>query len=99
MRGWWPAAVLFAGIAGAPSAGAQQTTLSAVDFLAAQAPLSLLPRPAETGKPIIYDPQYVAKADRERLLGCTPALMCRMQLLGVIEKNGAVELKGTALTW
>ena len=32
-------------------------------------------------------------------LGCAPGSQCRWQLLGVIQNNGAVELRATALTW
>lgn len=58
-----------------------------------------LPGPADRGKPVIYDPQFAAKADRVRLSGCTALLHCRLQLLGVIQNNGAVELRATAFKW
>ena len=59
--------------------------------------LSLPPHPTDTGKPVIYDPQFVAKGDSER--GCAASLPCRLQLLGVIQNNGAVELRAKAFTW
>jgi hypothetical protein len=58
-----------------------------------------LPRPTDTGKPVIDDPQYVAKAEADRLSGCAPLLQCRFQLLGVIQNNGSVELRATAFKW
>ena len=42
---------------------------------------------------------FTAKADDDRRLGCAPGSQCRWQLLGVIQNNGAVELRATALTW
>jgi hypothetical protein len=47
----------------------------------------------------MFDPQFAAKAENDRRLGCAPGSQCRVQLLGVIQNNGAVELRATALTW
>jgi hypothetical protein len=58
-----------------------------------------LPHPTDSGKPVILDPQFAVKADDDRRLGCAPGSQCRWQLLGVIQNNGAVELRATALTW
>ena len=58
-----------------------------------------LPHPTESGKPIIWDPQYVAKAESDQRQGCSPGLQCRFQLLGVIQNNGVVELRATAFSW
>ena len=58
-----------------------------------------LPRPADSGKAIIYDPQFAAKGEKDSRSGCTPGLQCRLRLLGVIQNNGAVELRATAFTW
>ena len=63
------------------------------------APWAPLPHPTESGKPVIFDPQFAAKAENDRRLGCAPGSQCRWQLLGVIQNNGAVELRATALTW
>ena len=60
---------------------------------------TVLPHPTDSGKPVIFDPQYAAKAENDRRLGCAPGAQCRWQLLGVIQNNGAVELRATALTW
>ena len=92
-RAWLPAAFLAFAAATMPAA-AQQATPSL-------GPISLspLPRPAETGKPLIFDPQAAAKADRDQTAGCAPGWSCRVRLLGAIKKNGAVELRGTAFTW
>jgi hypothetical protein len=64
-----------------------------------QRPWASLPYPADSGKPVIFDPQFSANADNDRRLGCAPGSQCRWQLLGVIQNNGAVELRATALTW
>jgi hypothetical protein len=82
-------AALLAAIAAASPAVAQQGS----------PPWLPLPHPAESGKPIIYDPQFAAKADRDKSNGCSPGLQCRLQLLGVIQNNGAVELRATAFRW
>lgn len=87
--GAWVAAALAAAIAASSPAAAQR----------ASTPWLPLPRPADTGKPIIYDPQFTAKAEDDRIRGCAPGLQCRFRLLGVIQNNGAVELRATALTW
>jgi hypothetical protein len=79
---------LVAVIAAARPAAAQQDS-----------PWLLPPRPVDSGKAIIYDPQFAAKADDDRRSGCTPGLECRLRLLGVIQNNGAVELRATAFTW
>jgi hypothetical protein len=65
----------------------------------AAAPWLALPRPADTGKPVIYDPQFVVNGERDSRSGCSPGLQCRLRLLGVIQKNGGVELRATAFTW
>jgi hypothetical protein len=83
------AAAIAAGLFATGAAAAQQSP----------SPWLPLPRPADTGKTVIYDPQYVAKADSDRLSGCTPVLRCRLQLLGVIQNNGSVELRATAFRW
>jgi len=99
----WPRVVvllavgLFAAAACALPAAAQQA-VSPAEFLGGPpAPLALPPHPTDTGKPVIYDPQFVAKSDNDR--GCSPDFSCRLRLLGVIQNNGAVELRATAFTW
>jgi hypothetical protein len=89
MRGRGPAAALVGLLASALPAAAQQVP-------DAWAPL---PHPTDTGKPPVFDPQFAAKADNDRHLGCAPGLQCRFQLLGVIQNNGAVELRTTAFSW
>jgi hypothetical protein len=59
--------------------------------------LTLPPYPTDAGKPVIYDPQFVAKSDDDQV--CAPAFSCRLRLLGVIQNNGVVELRATAFTW
>ena len=53
--------------------------------------------PTDAGKPVIYDPEFAAKPDDEK--GCALVFSCRLRLLGVIQNNGAVELRATAFTW
>ncbi|HEY1301226.1 MAG TPA: hypothetical protein VGF07_12065 [Stellaceae bacterium] len=85
-------------IAAAPAAFAQQA-LPVPEGRPVTAPLMLLPHPTETGKPVIYGPQFAAEADRAWRLGCAPAPSCRLRLLGAVEKNGAVALEATAFKW
>lgn len=84
-----------------PAAALIALLASALPALAQQAPNAWtpLPHPTNTGKPPIFDPQFAAKADDDRRLGCAPALQCRFQLLGVIQNNGTVELRATAFSW
>jgi len=89
MRRWSPAFGLVASMAAALPAAAQETPPGWLS----------LPRPADSGKAIIYDPQLAAKGEKDSRSGCTPGLQCRLQLLGVIQNNGAVELRATAFTW
>jgi hypothetical protein len=86
--------------------GALSAVLAAAIFVALQAaaqqpptPWAPLPHPTDSGKPVIFDPQFAAKAENDRRLGCTAGSQCRWQLLGVIQNNGAVELRATAVTW
>ena len=59
--------------------------------------LTLPPHPTDAGKPVIYDLPFVAKSDDDQ--GCAPGFSRRLRLLGVIQNNGVVELRGTAFTW
>jgi hypothetical protein len=61
------------------------------------ASLALPPYPTEAGKPLIYDPAFIAKSHDDK--GCAPGFSCRLRLLGVIQNNGVVELRATAFTW
>jgi hypothetical protein len=91
------AAALFAAATCALPAAAQQA-VSTVDPLGGgPVLLSLPPHPTDAGKPVIYDPQFVAKRDTGS--GCAPSFPCQLQLLGVIQNNGAVELRARAFTW
>jgi hypothetical protein len=87
MRRWSAAGVLAASIGLATPSVAQQ----------APAPWSPLPYPTDRGKPVIFEPQTLTKEENDRLSGCAP--QCRFRLLGVIQNNGAVELRATAFTW
>ena len=89
MRCWVAATALAAAIGAVAPATAQQAPASWLP----------LPYPTDSGKPIIWDPQYVAKAENDQRQGCPPGLQCRFQLLGVIQNNGAVELRATAFSW
>jgi hypothetical protein len=89
MRRWSAVFGLVAAIAATLPAAAQETSPG----------WFALPRPADSGKAIVYDPQFAAKGGKDSRSGCTPGLQCRLQLLGVIQNNGAVELRATAFTW
>jgi hypothetical protein len=84
------AALIAAAIWALPAAAQQAVSVG-------QMTLTLPPHPTDTGKPVIYDPPFAAKSDDAS--GCTPGFSCRLRLLGVIQNNGAVELRGTAFTW
>jgi hypothetical protein len=88
---WAPAAVLIVAVAGALPATAQQAAGGG------PASLALPPYPTDAGKPVIFGSQFIAKSDEDR--GCAPGFSCRLRLLGVIQNNGAVELRATAFTW
>jgi hypothetical protein len=87
---WFSAALLLATAAGALPATAQQSVGGR------PAALTLPPHPTDAGKPVIYDPPFVAKSDDK---DCAPGSSCRLRLFGVIQNNGAVELRATAFTW
>jgi len=91
VRRWLRAAALIAAAISTLPAAAQQTVGGGA------AALSLPPYPTEAGKPVIYGPQYIRKSDEDR--GCAPGFSCRLRLLGVIQNNGALELRATAFTW
>jgi hypothetical protein len=96
MQRRYAAAALLAAAACAVPAAAQQTVGGG------PAPLTLPLHPTEAGKPLIYDPQFVAKSGDDKAgddRGCAPGFSCRLRLLGVIQNNGAVELRATAFTW
>lgn len=86
---WFAAALLAAGVGSAAPSAAQQAPL----------PSLALRYPTDSGKPMIFDPPTLTKEENDRLSGCTLGLQCRFRLLGVIQNNGAVELRGTAFTW
>ena len=98
MRIWLSAAAIVAAVAAVAPAAAQQSA-SALELPTGQTLLPLPPHPAEAGKPVIFDPQFAAKADNDKRSGCSPGLSCGVQLLGVIQNNGAVELRITAFGW
>jgi hypothetical protein len=60
---------------------------------------TVLPHPTDSGKPVIFDPLFAAKSDNDRRFNCATGSQCRWRLLGVIQNNGAVELRATAWTW
>ena len=91
MRCWCSAAVLVAAVAWALPAAAQQPGGGGPVLL------TLPPYPTDAGKPVIYGPQFIAKSDEDK--SCAPGFSCRLRLLGVIQNNGAVELRATAFTW
>ena len=58
-----------------------------------------LPASTERSNAIIDDPQYLTKAESDRRRGCATEALCRLQLLGVLEHNGGIELRATAFSW
>jgi hypothetical protein len=88
---WASAGVLMVAVAWAPPATAQQAGGGG------PAPLILPSFPTDAGKPQIYGSPFIAKSDDDK--GCAPGFSCRLRLLGVIQNNGAVELRATAFTW
>jgi hypothetical protein len=88
---WASAVVLMVAVAGSLPATAQQAGGGA------PAPLTLPSFPTDAGKPQIYGSQFIAKSYEDK--GCAPGFSCRLRLLGVIQNNGAVELRATAFTW
>ncbi len=62
-----------------------------------QTPLVLQLPPANLGTLPATSPKLQARPDQNR--GCARQWPCRLQLFGIIQKNGGVGLKGTALTW
>ena len=91
LRQWLGATALVVVSIFALPAGAQQTVGGG------PATLTLPPHPTDAGKPVIYDPQFVAKSNDEK--NCAPDFSCRLRLLGVIQNNGVIELRATAFTW
>jgi hypothetical protein len=59
--------------------------------------LELQPPAADFAAPPANQPRLSARPDPNA--NCAPAWPCRLRLFGIIEKNGGVGLKGTALTW
>jgi hypothetical protein len=87
---WLPVAAFVAAAVCVVPAAAQQAG-------AGPAPLSLSPYPTDAGKPVIFGPRFIARSDEDK--GCAPGFSCRLRLLGVIQNNGAVELRATAFRW
>ena len=85
------AALLAAAMAGALPATAQQAVGGGPVLLTPP------PYPTDAGKPLIYGSQFIAKSEEDR--SCAPGFSCRLRLFGVIQNNGAVELRATAFTW
>ena len=98
MRRSWTAAAaaLIAAGYGLPAEAGQGLPASGAP--AAQWPL-VLPSPAGIARPPGADPWVAVDPDKAGGGGCAPAWPCRLQLFGVIQKNGGVGLKGVALTW
>jgi hypothetical protein len=59
-------------------------------------PTGLMP-PKDSGKPTIFVPPSSRAPGRTE--ACTPPLPCGAQLLGTVQRNGAVELRVPALRW
>ncbi len=91
------AAALIAAACG-PPAWAQLATPTP-GMAAVQRPLVLQAPPADFARPLNSGPRLSTDRYGRTGDGCNPAWPCRLRLFGVIEKNGGVGLKGTALTW
>jgi hypothetical protein len=63
------------------------------------APGSSTPDWAAVGAPPEFDPNASARMGQEPLIDCGRDLPCRVRLRGVLGKNGAVAVEGTAFTW
>jgi hypothetical protein len=99
MRKAW-LAVAAAQIAVACGLPAQaQQAMPASRAVAGQRPLILQSPPADIAVPPDYDPRPAADRFGGMRDGCDPPWPCRLRLFGVIDRNGGVGLKGTALTW
>jgi hypothetical protein len=89
---WGPAAALIA------AAAVYAVPCAAQQAIGGDPPALILPpHPTDAGKPVIYDPQFVAKSEDDS--GCAAGSPCRLRLFGVIQNNGAVELRATAFSW
>jgi hypothetical protein len=98
MRRAWPvvAAALIAAMCGLPARAQQAMPAPGA---AAPRPLILQPPPADIARPPGDGPLLAADRFGGARDGCNPAWPCRLQLFGVIARNGGFGLKGTALTW
>jgi hypothetical protein len=56
------------------------------------------PGAAGPGVPPSFDPESV-RPGQEPAIDCGRDLPCRMRLRGVLGKNGAIAVEGTAFTW
>jgi hypothetical protein len=81
---------------------------AALPAAAQQAPLPdqrlMLPMPAApdwttAGRTPPADPGASARLGPEPLLDCGRELPCRVRLRGILGRNGAVAVEGTAFTW
>jgi hypothetical protein len=99
MRRAWPvvAAALVAAACGLPAPAQRATSASAA--AAVQWPLILQPPSPDIAGLPGDSPRLAADRSGGTGDGCNPAWPCRLQLFGVIEKNGGIGLKGAALTW
>ena len=61
-------------------------------------PLRLQVPPVDFRTPPDNNPGLATAPDRGSE-GCVPEWPCRLRLFGIIERNGGVGLKGTALNW
>jgi hypothetical protein len=62
-----------------------------------QTPLVLQLPPANLGTLPATIPRFQTRPDQNT--NCAPQWPCRLQLFGIIQKNGGIGLKRTALTW
>jgi hypothetical protein len=67
--------------------------------LALPAPSAETPDWAVAGAGAVRDPGGAAWSGREPAIDCGRDLPCRLRLRGVLGRNGAVAVEGTAFTW
>ena len=97
-KAWLAVAAAQIAAACALPAQAQQATPT-LSAAVGQRPLILQSPPADIAAPSGYNPRLGADRLSGTHDGCEPGWPCRLQLFGVIDRNGGGGLKGTALTW
>jgi hypothetical protein len=85
-------------VGGGRPAAAQQPPASGAS-LVLPVPSATAPGSAVSGAPAVLDPNTSVRLGPEPLVDCGRDLPCRVRLRGVLGKNGAIAVEGTAFTW